>query len=219
MNKYDLTGKTFGYLTVLCRDETTIGARNSKWICKCKCGGSTVAAYGDLKSGHTTSCGCKKYESHNKRHGMSNTRIYRIWNQMKMRCYDKNRAAWKQYGGRGIEVCSEWKDSFESFYYWAMSNGYSDNLTIERVDVNGNYEPSNCKWISLEKQQANRTNTVLIADNGEFFTLRGLSEKYGIPQLTIKRRYDRAVSKHGRADLSELIFPVQINKTSFRYRK
>lgn len=217
--KYDITGNKYGYLTVIERDTKTVGERNSKWICKCKCGNLSIVTYGDLKYGHTTSCGCKKYESHNKRHGMTNTRIYRIWSNMKKRCNNPNFAEWEQYGGRGISVCDEWKNNFEIFYEWAISNGYSDDLTLERIDVEKNYEPSNCKWIKLNEQQRNKTNTVFIVENGIKISLSELAEKYNIPIKTIQRRYYRNMERKGYVDVQKLIAPIQHEKTSFRYRK
>lgn len=217
--KYDITGKQFGYLTVIERDVKTIGERNAKWVCKCECGNYSIATYGDLRRGHTTSCGCKKYESHNKTHGKTNTRIYKIWAHIKTRCTNPNFAEWEQYGGRGISICDEWNSSFESFFEWAISNGYSDELTIERIDVNKNYEPNNCKWITLKEQQRNKTNTVFVVENGIKISLSELAEKHNIPFKTVKNRYYRNMERKGYVDIQKLIAPIQREKTSFRYRK
>ena len=141
MTKFiDLTGKKFGNLIVLKK------TRNEKnrilWLCRCSCGKENFVSSNDLKSCHTKSCGCLKGKTRtelNKKHGLTGTRIYRIWQCMKTRCFNKRREDYKAYGGRGITVCDEWKDNFESFYDWSFKNGYSDNLTLDRIDVNGNY--------------------------------------------------------------------------------
>lgn len=165
-NFIDLTGQRFGRLVVI--ERTTNKGDHPSWLCRCDCGGEKIVRGSDLKSGHTQSCGCLHKEvvtsileqrTNKHTHGKSRTRLYRIWSAMKSRCFDKKRECFKHYGGRGIAVCIEWKDNFQSFHDWAMANGYEEHLTIDRIDVNGNYEPSNCRWITLEQQQTNRTNT------------------------------------------------------------
>ena len=136
------------------------------WRCKCECGKEVIVQGQTLRSGRTKSCGCLSREIHkevmtelnksNSRHGQFGTRIYRIWCSMKSRCYNKNHKAYIDYGGRGITICAEWKDDFEVFYNWAVKNGYSDNLTIDRIDVDGNYEPSNCRWATSSVQRRNQ---------------------------------------------------------------
>lgn len=112
----------------------------------------------NLKSGRIKSCGCQRYielSERNKKHGMAGTRIYRIWRGMISRCKYKTATGYENYGARGISVCKEWED-FERFYLWALENGYSDELTIERKNVDGNYEPGNCEWITWEMQESNK---------------------------------------------------------------
>lgn len=156
----DLTGQQFGWLTVVARAEN-IG-RQTAWLCKCDCGNMKIAQGWNLKSGQTASCGCKNKErprTESITHGQSYTRLYTIWIGMKQRCHYHKHMHFKHYGGRGIVVCEEWKDNFEAFHDWAIQNGYSESLTIDRINVDGNYEPSNCRWATYSEQNKNRRNS------------------------------------------------------------
>lgn len=126
---------------------------------KCECGNLFNAKMKAVKNGNTKSCGCrfkKMMEDRNTIHGLSGTRIYKTWKDMKARCYNQNNKDYKNYNGRGISVCEAWRNDFKSFHDWAMSNNYSDNLTIDRIDNDGNYEPSNCRWVDRSTQSQNR---------------------------------------------------------------
>lgn len=169
----DLTGQQYGRLTVIKRAEN-IG-KNVAWLCKCECGKEKAVLGSHLKSGATQSCGCLLKE-HTKSltkptHGMSESRLYNIYAAMKQRCYNQGIKSFKDYGGRGIEVCEEWRNSFEAFYEWAMANGYADNLTLDRIDVNGNYEPTNCRWATRKEQNNNKRNNCKITYKDETHTL------------------------------------------------
>lgn len=122
-----------------------------------------------------------------KKHGMFGTRIYRIWSCMKTRCYNKNKKQYNNYGGKGIKVCSDWLE-FIPFYEWAKNNGYKENLTIDRINSDGDYEPTNCRFITIQEQQKNRTNIHYVTINGETLCLRDWERKLGLPQGIVSRR-------------------------------
>lgn len=154
----DYTGEVFGRLTVI---ETFRPDKYTKCVCKCECGNIKTINATDLVRGRTKSCGCLQKESAIKthtKHGLRHTRIYKTWEDIKKRCLNSKTRSYKNYGGRGITVCDEWL-TFKPFYDWAMANGYNDTLTIDRINVDGNYEPNNCKWATMKEQQNNkRTN-------------------------------------------------------------
>lgn len=127
------------------------------------------------------------------KHGMIGTRIYNIWHDMKRRCYCKSRKSYARYGGRGITVCPEWQE-FMPFYDWAMANGYSDNLTIDRIDVNGNYEPSNCRWVTSKEQANNKRNNHMITHNGKTQTITQWADELEINESTLHSRISRGFS-------------------------
>lgn len=159
------------------------------WECRCDCGKTTYIKKTFVTSGHTKSCGCQKHKGYPK-HGKCETRIYNTHQKMKQRCYKEYEKEYHNYGGRGITVCDEWlgEDGFINFYNWAMANGYQDNLTLDRIDVNGNYEPDNCRWVDMVVQQNNRRNNYYITYKGKTKTLAEWSRELGISENALDNR-------------------------------
>ncbi len=168
------TNDVFGRLTVTSIDH--IGDRGKKyWKLSCACGGSTVVSTSDLNTGKVNSCGClrrEKLAERNTTHGQCGTRLYRIWRGIIRRCYNENATEYKNYGLRGVTICNGWFHSFPQFRVWASLNGYTDDLTIERIDNNKGYCPSNCTWIPKSEQAKNRRERLVFPprDNKGRFT-------------------------------------------------
>lgn len=159
----DITGQRFGRLVAIERIGTD-KHRRAIWLCRCDCGNTATVVGSELRRGRTKSCGCLGHERNREghvKHGCRYTRLYSIWRGLRQRCSNPNSKGYSNYGGRGITVCQEWND-FTVFQKWAHENGYTNSMTIERNDVNGNYEPSNCKWIAHNEQSQNKRDTVRV---------------------------------------------------------
>ena len=192
--KINLTGQRYGRLVVL--EESPIRKRHSvSWICKCDCGNITKPLSSDLlRRGHIKSCGCYSTEVRSlthKKHGKCGSRIYASYRDMLNRCYLTTRKSYKDYGGRGITVCDEWKDSFQAFYEWAIANGYAEGLTIDRIDNDGNYEPSNCRWATDVEQGNNKRNNRLLTYEGKTLSLSQWAKEKRINVTTLHERLSR----------------------------
>ena len=168
----------------------------TQWLCKCDCGNEIVVSGNSLISGNTTSCGCYLQELRIK-HNKSHDRLYAIYKSMLHRCYSPKSRSYRSHGKRGITVCKEWQitenyNGMNNFYEWALSNGYQDNLTIDRIDNNGNYEPSNCRWTTYVTQGNNRSNNHMITYNGETKTMAEWAREYNIPYNTFAWRINKS---------------------------
>ena len=198
MKKVDLVGMRFGKLLVLSKGENK--GKNTTWKCVCDCG--TVRDYltYNLTSNKSNSCGCQRIESLNKAfttHGGSGTRLYSIFKGMSQRCYNKGNPAYVYYGNKGVEICKEWKNDFSVFREWSEKNGYTDETSIDRIDPNGNYEPDNCRWVSMQKQQNNKLNSAFITINGEKLTIAEWAEKNGTNKQTLYSKFYRLFKQLG----------------------
>ena len=201
----DISGQRFGRLVALDLAGENPTNHHSMWRCVCDCGNITICDYSNLKYGTTKSCGCLREElrpSLNYRHGLCYTKLYHVWSAMKDRCYNKNCAAYEDYGKRGISVCDEWRSDFKAFYDWSMNHGYTEGLSIDRINNDGSYSPENCRWATRKEQVNNRSNNLTFTYKGITHTLAEWSEIYGINASTLHDRvmrlgysFEEAISK------------------------
>jgi len=193
----NLIGKRFGRLLVLERVDEH--ARNILWKCQCDCGATKIVRGGNLKNGNVRSCGCLASESSTrfvKIHGKSQTRLFRVWSGIKNRCLCKTDKHYKDYGGRGIKVCDEWKDDFQAFYDWAMGNGYDETApkgvcTIDRIDNNKGYSPENCRFVGLKVQANNKRTNHLVDCGNAKITVAEATDIANLDYNTMLRRVER----------------------------
>lgn len=188
-NGRNLTGNRFGKLVVV----EDVGRRNRSilWRCECDCGGSKNVTSINLTTGKCKSCGCLQKEmasESNKTHGDSKTKLFMIWSDMRKRCSNKNHHAYKYYGEKGVKVDKEWNSSFITFKEWSLNNGYAIGLSIDRIDVNGNYEPSNCRWVTHKAQMNNTTRNNNILYNGKTQSLTDWCEELNLPYSRMRYR-------------------------------
>lgn len=214
----DLTGKTFGRLTVIALSSITSNG-DAKWLCSCSCGGESVSFGHNLKAGRATSCGCYAKENMSKvkkTHGHASdnrrTLTYRSWESMKERCYNVNSTNYKYYGERGIVVCDRWLESFDNFL--TDMGERPSGCSIERIDTNGNYEPDNCKWAFDKEQAINRRNSLVWVVNGERYeSSRDAATALGVRQSVIHRWCQGYISRH----TGNLVPPKENCYTEKRY--
>lgn len=211
-NFIDLTGQRFGRLTVIERSFSK--PKGKTWFkCRCDCGNVVNVWSVYLRNGTTKSCGCLNRELASTRlkaqkleagcDGRSETRLYKVWRGMISRCSNPNTHYYEGYGGRGIIVCTEWAESFEAFREWALSHGYADNLTIDRIDNNGNYSPENCRWVTMKVQANNMRSTHLITYRGKTLSVSQWASELKISRATIVSRL-----RNGWSDALALSTPV-----------
>jgi hypothetical protein len=181
----EIIGTRYGHLVVL-NEVAPKGSKLERYFsCRCDCGTVKDVALRHLRYGATTSCGCYGHQG-SLTHGYSKLRVYDIWKKMKDRCFCKGNPAYSSYGGRGITMCDEWRNDPASFIEWSFSNGYTEDLTIDRIDNNGNYEPLNCRWVDMKVQSNNRRDNVYYPFNGEYMTIPEICRYLNI----LDRRYD-----------------------------
>lgn len=186
-NKIDLSGRKFGDLTAISESgRDRHGA--VMWKCSCACGNTSVVRGSILTQGIQRSCGCAKKEP--RTHGMTGTPLHRRWLAMKGRCMNPRNWEYRNYGGRGISICDRWLHSFENFYE-DMHAGFDESLELDRINVNGNYEPSNCRWVSRREQQRNRRNNHVLMVGAVSKTVIEWAEDTGLKANTIITRIRR----------------------------
>ena len=201
------TGDRFGRLTVVQLDHIRTYIRpNNKinyleyYLCICDCGRIKITQKNNLVHGDTKSCGCysteckKNKNIKSKKHGLYNTILYNRWKTMKERCLKPYNSSYKYYGGRGIKICKEWQNDFLVFFNWAINNGFKKELTLDRIDVNGDYCPENCRWITIKEQNFNKRNNRFVVLDNQKATLTTWCEKYNISRQTVYKRLNRGWS-------------------------
>lgn len=184
-SSFDLSGKHFGRWTVL----KYVGG--SKWECKCECGNVRYVSTHNLVAGLSVSCGCFRRDatiSRSTTHGMNKTPLHSRWLGMKDRCYNPREESFANYGARGITVCDEWRDNFQAFYDWSISNGFNQSLSLDRIDNNGPYAPWNCRWVDRATQNRNTRRNRLVTVNGRTQTIMDWAIEKGVWETLIRRR-------------------------------
>ena len=194
MRFIDLTGKTFGRLTVIARAENK--GKRVQWKCHCECGNICVVQGGNLKSGHAQSCGCLQKErvaeanKMHKTHGMARSKIYQTWYDIKRRCFAPNNKSYANYGGRGITLYAPWVNSFQAFYKYVsqLEHFGEEGYTLDRIDNDGNYEPCNLRWATRKEQNRNTRRNHLVEYEGEKMSVAEAAEKAGLPARLVRQR-------------------------------
>ena len=211
-----LENDRFGRWRVISRVEKS---HPTKWLCQCDCGTIKEVSQTSLIQGKSISCGCyhkDKIKENQTTHNMTHSRLYRIYYNIKDRCYNNKNKRFYDYGGRNIVMCSEWKNNFITFMDWSFTNGYSDNLTIDRIDVNGNYEPNNCRWIHIQEQYNNKRNNVFIELFGYKKTIKEWTSLMGWKYIKYYTRHYRGNQVFNNDDLHKIEKKLKENNYEFK---
>lgn len=204
--RIDLTGERFGRWSVIAETQERTSSGNIKWLCRCDCGVEKTVSGDSLRSGVSVSCGCYNHDVITKDNPKRRRKLYSIYNSIKDRCNNQNSRSYKNYGGRGIKLSNDW-DTYDKFEEWCLSNGYNEKLWIDRIDNDGDYSPSNCRFVTPKIQQNNKRTNRLITINGETRNITGWADYSGIKPGTITRRLDLGWSEE------HLLDPVDTSRS------
>jgi hypothetical protein len=210
----DLTGKRFNKLEVIEFTNNRNSSGEFLWLCQCDCGNKTEVSTNDIKNGYIKSCGCLKGKNQfeNPKHlYQKHYHLYQRWKGIKKRCYNPNYESYDIYGDRGIKVCDAWQE-FESFLEWSLENGFNKSLQIDRIDSNGDYEPSNCRWVTPKENSNNKRNNRLITIDGEEKTVAEWARIAGVTKKTITDRINRGWPK------DQLLLPERERENIKKYK-
>ena len=216
----DRIGQKFERMTIIAYEPIK---HRGRYVCQCECGIIKSVDCSQLINGEIKSCGClskellvqrNKNNKYSAIHNKSKTRLYQIWLDMKQRCYNPKQNAYKWYGAKGVEICKEWKDNFAAFENWALANGYSSNLTIDRINNLGNYEPNNCRWVGMREQHRNTTKNIVIEYQGKKQCLKDWCVELGKTYPTIANRI-----QNGWQPKYALLVPKNIRRRSEKYNE
>lgn len=184
----NLTGMSFDKLVVV--SFAYVDVLGAHWICKCDCGNIKIACAHSLKTKHTRSCGCLLFIAG----GMDHEPLYKKWRDIKVRCYNPKHKSYRNYGGRGIKICDEWKSNYLNFRKWALNNGYDPSLTLDRTDNNKGYSPENCRFTTWKEQENNRRNNHVVTHNNISHTISEWADLLGVSYSTVETRVKRGWS-------------------------
>lgn len=213
-NFKDLTNQQFGYLTAIEVDKLKTTPKHTYWICECVCGERRSLQTYQLTSGKVTSCGCQNPRTKKSKITNLKKRIYNIYNSMLSRCYNPNNISYKYYGLKGITVCDEWKNNFQTFLEWSENNGYNDTLSIDRIDNSKGYCPENCRWIPLNEQWDNKTTSVKYTFNGETHNMKEWCKILDFSYTLAKSRRKEAKKKNIDPTFEYVFAPRKFSRTS-----
>ena len=186
----DMTGKRFGKLIVLRRDESK-KTKGAHWVCVCDCGNQKSIDGSRLRNGNTKACGCQRGKCNPKMNKYASyKRLYKIWHHMHNRCKNPQHISYGNYGANGIKVCEAW-NNFDSFAEWALESGYEDKLEIDRIEVTGDYEPCNCRWVTKASNARNKRNTTKLKVGKQMLTYGEIAEIMGVSTKLAWQRINR----------------------------